>query len=697
MTKSIPEIFGNMVFNEEVMRQRLPREVFKSLTKTIEEGKAIDPSIADVVANAMKDWALEKGATHYSHWFQPLTGVTAEKHDAFIAPVTDGKVVMEFSGKELIKGEPDASSFPSGGLRATFEARGYTAWDPASYAFVKDGTLFIPTAFCSYTGEALDTKTPLLRSMDALSQQGMRIVRLLGDTEAKRIVTTVGAEQEYFIVDKAMRDRRKDLFYTGRTLFGAPAPKGQELEDHYFGPLRTRISAFMADLDEELWKLGILSKTKHNEAAPSQHELAPIYSTANLAIDHNLLIMATMKKIAKKHGLVCLLHEKPYAGVNGSGKHNNWSIGTDTGKNLLKPGKTPAENKHFLLMLAAVVKAVDDYQDLLRVSAAHAGNDHRLGGDEAPPAIVSMFIGDDLQAVVDSIIGGTAYKGAGARKMNLGVPTVPTFNQDTTDRNRTSPFAFTGNKFEFRMVGSSQNVSMPNVVLNTAVAESFRQFADVLENAEDFDAALSALIKDTFQKHRRIIFNGNGYSEEWQKEAAARGLLNLSTSVDAYKTFTAEKNVALFTRHGVMSRTEMLSREDILFENYAKIINIEAQTMIEMASRDLLPAVHKYVGDLAAGVNAQRAVADDIDVSAEVDVIRKLSKLSGEAYTALNALKSADADARKAPTHVAMAEDFCHKVIPAMNLLRAKVDEMETLTARDYWPIPTYGDLMFLP
>jgi glutamine synthetase len=695
MTKNVPEIFGSMVFNEEVMRQRLPYEVFKSLKKTVEQGKEIDPSIADVVANAMKDWAIEKGATHYTHWFQPLTGVTAEKHDSFIAPIGGGKVVMEFSGKELIKGESDASSFPSGGLRATFEARGYTAWDPASYAFVKDGTLYIPTAFCSYTGEALDTKTPLLRSMDAISAQGVRLLRLFGDNEAKRITTTVGVEQEYFIIDKEMYEQRKDLIYTGRTLFGASAPKGQELEDHYFGELKTRIGAYMAELDEELWKLGILSKTKHNEGAPAQHELAPIYSTTNMAIDQNLLIMTYMKKVAERHGLVCLLQEKPYKGVSGSGKHNNWSIGTDTGKNLLKPGKTPAENKQFLLILAAVVKAVDDYQDLLRLSVAFAGNDHRLGANEAPPAIISMFIGDDLQEVVDSIIRGTSYKNHDKVKMNLGIPTVPTFTKDTTDRNRTSPFAFTGNKFEFRMPGASQNMAMPNIVLNTIVAESFRQFCDELEGAEDFDAAVAKLIKDTITEHSRIIFNGDGYSEEWEREAARRGLLNLKTSVDAYKTFSAEKNVKLFSTHGVMSETEIRSREEILCENYAKIINIEAQTMIEMAARDLLPAVNSYVADVAAGAAAKTAVIPTVDISMETDVIEGLSRLVGEGYLALKALKKVVAEAAAKPKGEKMAEAFCKKVIPAMQKLREKVDAAEVMTASEYWPVPTYGDMMF--
>ncbi len=695
MNKHIPEIFGSMVFNEDVMRARLPREVCKSLLKTMEEGKEIDPSIADVVANAMKDWAIEKGATHYTHWFQPLTGATAEKHDSFIAPVGGGQVVMEFSGKCLIKGESDASSFPSGGLRATFEARGYTAWDPASYAFVKDGTLYIPTAFCSYTGEALDSKTPLLRSIDAISREGMRILRLFGDTTAKRLTTTVGAEQEYFIIDKKMYEGRRDLIYTGRTLFGAPAPKGQELEDHYFGPLKSRVAAFMAELDEELWKLGILSKTKHNEAAPAQHELAPIFATTNMSVDQNLLMMIYMKRIAEKHGLVCLLHEKPFASVSGSGKHNNWSVGTDTGKNLFKPGKTPAENKQFLLMLAAVIKAVDEYQELLRVSVANAGNDHRLGAAEAPPAIVSMFIGDELEAVVDSIVSGTAFKGAARGKMNLGIPSVPTFTKDTSDRNRTSPFAFTGNKFEFRMLGSSQNISLPNVVLNTAVAESFRQFADVLEAAEDFDKALAELIKDTFTKHRRILFGGDGYSEEWEMEAARRGLANLGTSVDAFRTFTSPKNVELFARHGVMNEVEMHSREEIMYENYAKVINIEAQTMIEMAGREIIPAVNAYVAEVASTATAKTAVIPTADISAETDIVTRLSTLTGKAYNTLSLLRKADEEAKKQPAGEKMAAYFLDHVIPLMRALRETVDEMETLTAIDYWPMPGYGDLLF--
>ena len=695
MTKKVSEIFGCMVFNDDVMRERLPKEVYKSLTKTIATGKTIDATVADVVANAMKDWAIEKGATHYTHWFQPLTGVTAEKHDSFISPVGPCHVVMEFSGKELIKGESDASSFPSGGLRATFEARGYTAWDPASYAFVKDGSLYIPTAFCSYTGDALDAKTPLLRSMDAISTQGIRLLRLFGDTKTKRLTTTVGAEQEYFIVDKKMYDLREDLQFTGRTLFGAPAPKGQELEDHYFGPLKSRISAYMTDLDEALWTLGINSKTKHNEAAPAQHELAPIYSTTNMAVDQNLLIMEYMKKIAEKHGLVCLLHEKPYAGVNGSGKHNNWSISTDSGKNLLDAGKTPAENAKFLLFLAAIIKAVDDYQELMRISVAHPGNDHRLGANEAPPAIVSIFLGEELDQIIKSIIDEKAYEGVRAGIMDLGIPTIPTFRKDTTDRNRTSPFAFTGNKFEFRMVGSSQNIAMPNTVLNTAVAESFRQFADVLENAEDFDAAVGKLLKDTFSAHRRIIFDGNGYSEAWEKEAARRGLLNLRTSVDAFKTFNDEKNVQLFSTHGVMSRVELESRQEILYENYSKIINIEALTMIDMASRDIIPAVNSYIGEVANTAAAKMSVLPTVNCSVERDLIERLSELNATAYRCVAELRAADKEATSIADVEKRAEACRDKVIPAMNALRAAVDEMETMTSSEYWPMPSYSDLMF--
>jgi len=694
MKNNVSEIFGAMVFNDDVMRERLPKEVYKSLTKTMATGRTIDPSIADVVANAMKDWAVEKGATHYTHWFQPLTGVTAEKHDAFISPVGTCKVVMEFSGKELIRGESDASSFPSGGLRATFEARGYTAWDPASYAFVKDGTLYIPTAFCSYTGEALDSKTPLLRSMDALSTQALRILRLFGDQTTRRVDVTVGAEQEYFIIDKAMYDRRKDLVYAGRTLFGAPAPKGQELEDHYFGPLKTRIAAFMSDLDEALWKMGINAKTKHNEAAPAQHELAPIYATVNIAVDQNLLTMEYMKKIAERHGLVCLLHEKPYEGVNGSGKHNNWSL-TANGKNLLDPGKTPEENVQFLLMLAAIIKAVDDYQDLMRISVAYAGNDHRLGAGEAPPAIISIFVGEELEAVIHAIMAGTSYHGSKAPMMDLGIPTVPVFRKDTTDRNRTSPFAFTGNKFEFRMVGSSQNIAMPNTVLNTAVADTLRIFADTLERAENFDVAVANLIKDTFLAHHRILFDGNGYSSDWEEEAARRGLLNLRTSVEAYNTFMAPKNVALFSSLGVMSETEMHSREEIYFENYAKIVNIEALTMIVMASRDYIPAVTAYVSELADTVAKKLAVCPDLPCTVEKELLRRLFALNDTAYAAVEHLREVETEAASIANAKERAACYCDRVLPAMAALRTAVDKMETLTASKSWPVPTYGDMMF--
>ncbi|MBR2849781.1 MAG: glutamine synthetase III [Clostridia bacterium] len=694
MVKNVPEMFGCMVFNDDVMRERLPEDIYESLSKTIATGKTIDASIADPVAAAMKEWVIEKGATHYTHWFQPLTGLTAEKHDSFLSPDGDSRVVMEFSGKELIKGESDASSFPSGGLRATFEARGYTAWDPGSYAFVKDGTLYIPTAFCSYTGEALDTKTPLLRSMDAISTQGLRILRLFGDTTTKRLNTTVGAEQEYFIIDKKLYDKRKDLLYTGRTLFGAHSPKGQELEDHYFGPLKTRISAYMADLDEALWKMGIHSKTKHNEAAPAQHELAPVYVKTNLAVDNNLLIMEYMKKIAEKHGLVCLLHEKPYAGVNGSGKHNNWSLSTDGGKNLLHAGKTPADNVIFLLTLAAIVKAVDDYQDLLRISVAYAGNDHRLGSAEAPPAILSIFVGEELEHIIDAIISDTAYKGEKAGMMDLGIPSIPTFRKDTTDRNRTSPFAFTGNKFEFRMLGSSQNIALPNVVLNTAVAESFRQFADRLECAEDFQSELKALIKETFTAHKRIIFDGNGYSHEWEKEAEARGLLNLKNAVDAFKYFDQPKNIKLFSDHGVMNEVEIRSRQDIFFENYSKIINIEALTMIEMAGRDIIPAVNRYMGDVATGANAKEKLIPG-SCAVERDIVQKLSDLTYKAYHVLAKLEASEKVAAAIPDCVARAEAYRDTVIPAMTRLREFVDDMEQLTSSEYWPLPSYGDLMF--
>ncbi len=690
---NIPEIFGSMVFSEDVMRERLPAEVYASLTQTIADGKTIDPSIADCVAEAMKKWAIEKGATHYTHWFQPLTGVTAEKHEAFIAPTGHCRVVMEFSGKELIRGETDSSSFPTGGLRATFEARGYTAWDPASYAFVKDGSLFIPTAFCSYVGDALDTKTPLLRSLDALSTQGLRVLRLFGDNETTRVTAEIGAEQEYFLIDKKMFERRKDLFYTGRTLFGARAPKGQELDDHYFGAIKPRVREFMQELDLELWKLGINAKTRHNEAAPSQHELAPVYTTTNLGVDHNLLIMELMKKIADRHGLTCLLHEKPFEGVNGSGKHNNWSISAG-GKSLFNPGKTPAENGRFLLMLAAVIKAVDDYQDLLRLSVASAGNDHRLGGFEAPPAIVSMFVGDELEGIIDSIVEGRHYNDAGKRYMNLGIPSIPVFRKDNTDRNRTSPFAFTGKKFEFRMPGSSQNMAMPNIVLNTAVAESFRVFADELEAADEPEAALADLLRRTFTEHRRIIYSGNGYSEEWVREAERRGLLNVASSPAIFPAMTAQKNVGLFTRHGVMSETELRSRQEILFENYAKIVNIEALTMIEMASRDIIPAVSQYSGKLAASANAVQAFDAGIDCTLEHELVAKLAGLNRQASICLRRLKEAESRAASIKPARALAEHYRDEVIPAMEDLREYVDAMETLTDAEDWPYPSYGDVM---
>ncbi len=704
--KNIPALFGSMVFNDDVMRGRLPKEVYKSLTKTIATGKTIDPAIADVVANAMKDWAIEKGATHYTHWFQPLTGVTAEKHDAFIAPISGDRVVMEFSGKELIKGEPDASSFPSGGLRATFEARGYTAWDPASYAFVKDGTLYIPTTFCAYTGDALDTKTPLLRSMDAISEQAIRILRLFGDNETSRVTTTVGAEQEYFLVNKDYFDKRKDLIYCGRTLFGAPAPKGQEMDDHYFGPIKPKVAAFMEELDEELWKLGVNVKTEHNEAAPAQHELAPIFATTNMAVDQNLLIMEYMRLVAERHGLVCLLHEKPYAGVNGSGKHNNWSLTTDGGKNLVDPGKTPGENTRFLLFLAAIVRAVDEYQDLLRVSVASPGNDHRLGGYEAPPAIISLFLGEELDDIVESIVAGRHHADHRAATVNLGIPSVPTFRKDTTDRNRTSPIAFTGNKFEFRSLGSSQNIAMPNVVLNTAVARVLADMADYLEGCGDFPAAVANLIRDTLSAHKRIIFNGNGYSPEWTAEAARRGLFNLRTTVEACEVLTEQKNIDLFTRFGVLSEAELFARQEILYENYAKVLNIEAQTMLLMATRQIIPGVERYVAKLGDALRAKREVmsiegGDALNRGAlmtatrpERELITRLSILTSATYDAVTALRQADREASAAGSPLDVARAFRDKVVPAMASLRAPVDEMETLVASEDWPLPTYGEMM---
>ncbi|MBR4032425.1 MAG: glutamine synthetase III [Clostridia bacterium] len=695
---NIPEIYGCMVFNDAVMRQRLPKDVYKSLTETIKTGKMIDVSIANVVANAMKDWATEKGATHYTHWFQPLTSVTAEKHDSFISPIGGDKVVMEFSGKELIKGESDASSFPSGGLRETCNARGYTAWDPSSYAFIKDGTLYIPTVFCSYTGDALDTKTPLLRSMDVISEQALRILALFGDTTATRVNTSVGAEQEYFLINKEYYDKRDDLLYTGRTLFGAPAPKGQQLEDHYYGHLKTKIGAYMEDLDRELWKLGINSKTKHNEVAPSQHELAPIFANTNVAVDQNLIIMETMKTVAERHGLVALLHEKPYAGINGSGKHNNWSIGTDTGKNLLSAGKNPSANTQFLLFLAAVIAAVDDYQDLLRLSAATPGNDHRLGANEAPPAIVSMFLGDELEELIDAIVGDTDYLSKGKKTMDLGVPSVPTFRYDSTDRNRTSPFAFTGNKFEFRMVGSSQNIAMSNIVINTAVAKALKNFADKLEGAKDLESAARALIKETFKAHHRIIFNGNGYSSAWPEEAERRGLLNMRTSVDSFSCLTAEKNVKLFTEFGVMSEIELRAREEIYFENYSKVIDIEAKTMVDIANKKIIPAVEEYIGELAEiAKNKMKIFETGNGAVLEKTIIRKLSDLNARAYDLAEKLKTAAMSADRERTHkkhyAESAMAYKENVRPIMTELRQVVDEMEGIVPSKIWPLPSYGEM----
>ena len=694
---NVPDIFASMVFNDDVMRERLPKDVYKSLRKTIDNGKDLDITVANAVANAMKDWAIEKGATHYTHWFQPMTGITAEKHDSFISPTADGRIIMEFSGKELIKGEPDASSFPSGGLRATFEARGYTAWDPTSYAFIKDHSLYIPTAFCSYGGEVLDKKTPLLRSMEALSAQAVRILRLFGDSTTKRVITTVGPEQEYFLVDKKLYDERPDLIYTGRTLFGARAPKGQELEDHYFGAIKPRIAAFMQELDEELWKLGVLAKTKHNEVAPAQHELAPIFSTTNVATDHNQLTMETMKNVALRHGLVCLLHEKPFAGVNGSGKHNNWSLSTDTGKNLFEPGKLPQENAQFLLFLAAVIKGVDEYQDLLRISVASAGNDHRLGANEAPPAIISIFLGDELTAILHAIETGTVYGGTLRVNMEIGVNVLPSFTKDTTDRNRTSPFAFTGNKFEFRSLGSQLNIACPNIMLNTIIADELEQFADELEGkSDDFMSALNALIKRVIKEHKRIIFNGDGYADAWKVEAARRGLTNLPTTVDALPHYTDEKNVKLFAKHKIYTEVEMQSRQDIILETYAKTINIEALTASDMVKRDILPAVSSYVAELASGVATKKAISDDIPCEAELDIIKRLSGLQDCAYKKLAALDNAIIGVKEVGEDpIEVATYYKDSVITAMTELRAVVDEMETLVSSDYWPYPSYGDLMF--
>ena len=694
--KSVPELFGSAVFNDDVMMERLPKDVYRSLRKTIDEGKELDLTVANAVASAMKDWAVELGATHYTHWFQPLNGVTAEKHDSFISPTSDGRVIMQFSGKELIKGEPDASSFPSGGLRATFEARGYTAWDPTSYAFVKGGSLYIPTAFCSYSGEVLDKKTPLLRSMEALSNQALRLLRLLGDEKTQQVVTTVGPEQEYFLIDKELYQKRRDLIFCGRTLFGARAPKGQELDDHYYGAIKPRVAAFMRDLDRELWKLGVLAKTKHNEVAPAQHELAPIFTTTNIACDHNQLTMEVMRNVADRHGLVCLLHEKPFAGVNGSGKHNNWSLSTDTGKNLLDPGPRPWENLPFLLILAAVIKGVDEYQDLLRISVASAGNDHRLGAHEAPPAVISMFLGDELTSILDSIEAGLPYGGMDPKKLETGVRVLPDLNKDATDRNRTSPFAFTGNKFEFRSLGSAISIACPNIMLNTIVAEELGQFRRRLAGAADMAAAVRALVRDVAREHKRIIFNGDGYSEEWLAEAEHRGLLNLPTTVDALPRYLDQKNIQLFVRHKIYTEAEMEARYETIMEEYVKTLAIESLTMSAMVRQDVIPAVSGYVASLAQAVSAKRAAVEGLPCAAETALIRRLSGLLDQAFAQVEELDPLlRAPETESPNILTAARHYRDKVIPAMERLRATVDEMEQNVSGGVWPYPSYAELMF--
>ena len=693
---TVKEQFGSMVFDDRVMKASLDSKVYASLKKTIDEGKELDLTVANAVAAAMKDWAVERGATHYTHWFQPLTGVTAEKHDSFITPAPDGGVIMEFSGKELIKGEPDASSFPSGGLRATFEARGYTAWDPTSYAFIKGKTLCIPTAFCSYGGEALDKKTPLLRSMEALNVQALRILKLFGNDTVKRVTSSVGPEQEYFLIDREMYNKRKDLIYTGRTLFGAKPPKGQEMDDHYFGVIKPRVAAYMEDLNEELWKLGILAKTEHNEVAPAQHELAPIYTTTNIATDHNQITMEIMQKVASRHGLVCLLHEKPFAGVNGSGKHNNWSIATDAGQNLLSPGETPYENAQFLLFLCAVIKAVDDYQDLLRISVATAGNDHRLGANEAPPAVVSIFLGDELNAVLEAIENDTPYEGAAKTTMKLGSDVLPKFNRDTTDRNRTSPFAFTGNKFEFRMLGSSNSIACANIMLNAAVAESLKIYADRLEGAADFETALHDMIKKTIKDHKRIIFNGNGYDDSWIKEATEkRGLCNYRTTADAVPHILDKKNMDMLISHKVFTEAELKSRYEITLENYCKTVIIEANTMVDMAKKQILPAVSEYASDLAETVGKKLALGTDIACGYEKGTVKKLSIICDKISEATEALEGALVKIKSAEEIGEESVLVRDLLLPAMGELRVACDEAETATAEKYWPFPTYGDLLF--
>jgi glutamine synthetase len=696
LQETLEDTFGSNVFNDAVMRTRLPKNIYKALKKTIDEGLPLDPSVADVVANAMKDWAIEKGATHFTHWFQPMTGITAEKHDSFISPTSDGRVILEFSGKELIKGEPDASSFPSGGLRATFEARGYTAWDCTSPAFFKDKTLYIPTAFCSYTGEALDKKTPLLRSMEALSKQAVRVLRLLGNTTATKVTTTVGPEQEYFIIDKKLYDKRKDLILTGRTLFGSKPPKGQELEDHYFGAIKERISGFMAEVDQELWKLGVLAKTKHNEVAPAQHELAPIFSTTNIATDHNQLVMETLKKVAARHGLVCLLHEKPFAGVNGSGKHNNWSMSTNDGQNLLDPGKTPHENEQFLLFLTAVIQAVDEYSEILRVAAANPGNDHRLGANEAPPAIISIFLGEQLSDILEQLENGGAKSSKSGGELRIGVTTLPTLPKDSTDRNRTSPFAFTGNKFEFRMVPSSASIAGPNTALNTIVAEILSRIADRLEKATDVDAEVQAIIKEIIKNHKRIVFNGNNYSDEWVVEAEKRGLPNIKSTVASIPYLISDKSIKVFENHGVLSKVELHSRYEIFLEEYAKVINIEALTMLDIAKRQILPASIKFAGELAASINKIKSATAKASTAAEekllVEVSAVVDSFSANIAALEKAVEEAEATSGDALKH---AEFYRDVVFTTMAKVRVDADKLETLVDASIWPLPTYADMLF--
>lgn len=694
MTK-VPEIFGSLVFNEAVMKDRLPKDVYKALQNTIKNGEPIDLKVANVVANAMKDWAIEHGATHFTHWFQPMTGITAEKHDSFISPTDDGKVIMEFSGKELVKGEPDGSSFPSGGLRSTFEARGYTVWDPTSFAYLRNGTLCIPTAFCSYGGQVLDKKTPLLKSMEAINKSAVRLLHLLGETDVKRISTTVGPEQEYFLIDKGLYNKRIDLKFTGRTLFGAKPPKGQELDDHYFGAIKPRVVEYMKDLDEELWKLGVLAKTKHNEVAPAQHELAPIFTTTNVATDHNQLTMDVMKKVACKHGLMCLLHEKPFAGVNGSGKHNNWSISTDTGKNILNPGKDPINNKVFLTFLIAIIKAVHENQDLLRISVADAGNDHRLGGNEAPPAILSMFIGTDLEKVLKCVEEDLPYNEETLKSLEIDVNVLPSFKKDTTDRNRTSPFAFTGNKFEFRMLGSTANIACPNTILNTIVAESLDYISDYIEGKDDIDKALNEVSKKILKEHKAIIFNGNNYAPEWVAEAESRGLLNLKSSAEALPHYTDEKNIKLFEKHGVYTKLELESRKEILLEKYCQTINIEALTMLEMVKKDIIPAICNYSKDLTQGALAKKNLSSDIDVSLETSLVSKISSLSACLSKKTAELDKVLLDAKDIEDSEELAKFYHDTILSQMNEVRAIADELETIVGKGYWPFPTYTDLLF--